>query len=136
MVNNLIAKYEREKTRSIKLIALCIKAVTGVLGASMILAEKSPYWTLAILCIGTLSNEIVNYITSGEKSKRIKFIAICIKSVTGVLGASMILTEQKPYVTLIILSLGAIANEILNFMNAEQQTPFPEDRNNPNPHQP
>lgn len=57
------------------------------------------------------------------KSKKIKLIAICIKSVTGVLGASMILTEQRPYLTLTILCIGAVANEILNFISTEEQTP-------------
>lgn len=54
------------------------------------------------------------------KSKKIKLLALCIKSVTGVLGASMILTEQRPYLTLAILCAGAIANECLNFMSQEE----------------
>lgn len=65
------------------------------------------------------------------KSKKIKLIALCIKAVTGVLGASMILTQQRPYVTLLILCIGAIANEVLNFMNTETEETNPQ-----NPAQP
>ncbi len=62
------------------------------------------------------------------KSKRIKLLAVCIKSVTGVLGASAILTEQRPYITLTILCIGAVANEVLNFINTET-----EENNSENP---
>lgn len=65
------------------------------------------------------------------KSKKIKLIALCIKAVTGVLGASMILTQQRPYLTLLILCIGAIANEVLNFMNTETEETNPQ-----NPAQP
>lgn len=60
------------------------------------------------------------------KSKKIKLIALCIKAVTGVLGASMILTQQRPYLTLLILCIGAIANEVLNFMNTETEETNPQ----------
>ena len=49
-----------------------------------------------------------------------KFIALSIEAVTGILGASAILTEQKPYLTLGILCLGAIANKAVMFINAEK----------------
>lgn len=73
-----------------------------------------------------LKNITCNY--EKGKSNKIKLIALCIKAVTGVLGASMILSQQKPYLTLFILSLGAVINEILNFINTEEQkekTPEP-----------
>ena len=54
------------------------------------------------------------------KSKKIKLIALCFKAVTGILGASAILTEQHPYICLAILSAGAIADEILGFINEER----------------
>lgn len=65
-------------------------------------------------------NKLVKNYEKG-KSKKVKFIAVCIKAVTGVLGASMILTEQRPYLTLIILCIGAVANEITNFYSQEEQ---------------
>jgi len=55
--------------------------------------------------------------------RKIKFITLCIKAVTGVLGASMILTEQRPYLTLAILCAGAISNEVANFISSEENTP-------------
>lgn len=79
---------------------------------------------------------MLNKITSNYekgKSNQIKLVALCIKAVTGVLGASMILTQQKPYLTLFILCLGAVANEILNFISTKDQNIFPEDPNTPNP---
>lgn len=65
------------------------------------------------------------------KSRRLKLIALCIKAVTGVLGASMILTEQRPYITLTILCIGAVANEVCNFIQEEET--FPLDNNSPQP---
>lgn len=67
MLKQLTSKYERGKSKKIKLIALCIKAVTGVMGASMILTEQRPYITLTILCIGAVANEITNFISDEEK---------------------------------------------------------------------
>ena len=47
------------------------------------------------------------------KLERLKLIGQCIKAVTGVVGGSLILTEGHPYITLAVLSVGAIANEIV-----------------------
>lgn len=124
MISQIFFQYEKGKPSLLKLIALCIKAVTGVVGASMILTEQNPYLSVAVLCLGAIVNELLNFINSGSKSQKLKLIALCIKGVTGVLGASMILTEQRPYFTVIILSIGAIANEILNFTTV-QETPDP-----------
>ena len=68
MLNKLVKNYERGKSKKIKLIAVCIKAVTGVLGASMILTEQRPYLTLIILCIGVVANEITNFYSQEEQS--------------------------------------------------------------------
>ena len=67
----MLEKYERGKSKKIKLLALCIKAVTGVLGASMILTEQRPYITLAILCTGAIANEILNFISQEENQPTI-----------------------------------------------------------------
>lgn len=69
MLNKLSSKYERGKSKRIKLIALCIKSVTGVLGASSILTEQRPYITLTILCVGAVANEILNFISSEENEE-------------------------------------------------------------------
>lgn len=121
-MNKLFSQYEKGKPSLFKLIALCIKAVTGVVGASMILTEQNPYISLGVLCLGAVANELLNFINEGCKSRKLKIIALCIKGVTGVLGASMILTDQRPYFTVIILSIGAIANEILNFIKEDPLT--------------
>lgn len=78
----------------------------------------------------------LNSLYDRGKSKKLKLVALCIKAITGVLGASMILTQQRPYLTLLILCIGAVANEITNFISTEEQIPFPEDPNNPKPPQP
>lgn len=62
MLNKISERYDRGKSKKIKLIALCIKAITGVLGASMILTEQHPYLSIAILCCGAVANEILNFI--------------------------------------------------------------------------
>lgn len=69
MINKLTSSYEKGKSNKLKLIALCIKSITGVLGASMILTEQRPYITLAILCAGAVANEITNFINEEEKEE-------------------------------------------------------------------
>lgn len=64
----MLDKYQRGTPKKIKLLALCIKAVTGVLGASMILTEQRPYLTLGILCTGAIANEVLNFISSEENT--------------------------------------------------------------------
>ncbi len=49
-----------------KLVGLCIKAATGIVGGSMIVSEGHPYITLAVCSIGAVSNEIVNFIRDKE----------------------------------------------------------------------
>lgn len=67
MLTKLTERYDRGKSKKIKLTALCIKTVTGILGASAILTEQHPYVSLTILCIGALANEILNFIYSEEQ---------------------------------------------------------------------
>lgn len=49
------------KTSKAKLLALCIKAVTGVIGGTLIIEQNHPYLSLSVLCIGAISNEIINF---------------------------------------------------------------------------
>ena len=42
-----------------------------------------------------------------------KLIATVTKSICGVLGASLVLENNHPYITLIILCMGAAANEYI-----------------------
>jgi hypothetical protein len=51
----------------------------------------------------------------GNSSNLAKLIALCVKGATGVIGGSLVLSNQHPYLTLGVLALGAITNEIINF---------------------
>lgn len=66
MLDKLTEKYERGKSNKIKLIALCFKAVTGILGASAILTQQHPYICLAILCAGAIAEEILGFINEKQ----------------------------------------------------------------------
>lgn len=54
------------------------------------------------------------------KTERLKLIGICIKSVTGIAGGSMILAEGHPYLTLAILCIGGVANEVVSFIKERE----------------
>ena len=49
-----------------KLIGMCIKACTGVIGGSLILQNTHPYATLAVCALGAIANEVVNFIKDKE----------------------------------------------------------------------
>jgi len=51
----------------IQLVALLVKAVTGVFGASLILEQNHPYLALTILSLGALANEILVYLEKNKK---------------------------------------------------------------------
>jgi hypothetical protein len=61
MGNNILDQYGTNKTNKAKLIAVCVKAVTGVVGASLILEQNHPYLALAVLAIGAVANEVINF---------------------------------------------------------------------------
>lgn len=53
------------------------------------------------------------------KTKKLKYIALAIKGFTATIGSAAILTEH-PYWALIILGIGAAANELTNFIDATE----------------
>jgi hypothetical protein len=57
-------------------------------------------------------NILNNY---GKSSNIGKLIALCVKGATGVIGGSLVLSNSHPYLTLGVLAIGAITNEIINF---------------------
>jgi hypothetical protein len=57
-------------------------------------------------------NILNNY---GNHSNVAKLIALCVKGATGVIGGSLVLENAHPYLTLSVLAIGAIVNEIINF---------------------
>lgn len=54
------------------------------------------------------------------KVEKLKLVGLCIKAASGIVGGSMILTEAKPYLTLSILAIGAVANEVVSFITEKQ----------------
>lgn len=56
----------------IKLIALCVKGITGVIGGSMIINQEHPYTTIAVLSAGVVANEFVQVIKDKEVKKQSK----------------------------------------------------------------
>jgi hypothetical protein len=55
-----------EKNDKAKLIALVVKAVTGVAGVATILTAH-PWAALTVLCIGAAANEVINFYDWGKK---------------------------------------------------------------------
>ena len=58
-----------------------------------------------------------------SKLDKYKLIATLIKTVTGVIGGSLILEQNHPYITLSILAVGAAANEFVVFLQNKQNKP-------------
>jgi hypothetical protein len=64
IMNAILSKYDKYK-----LFGLVIKAITGVVGGSLVLTEKHPYITLVVLAIGAGANEWVSFIKDKEAKK-------------------------------------------------------------------
>ena len=60
------------KIDKLKLAGLSIQAVTGVVGATLILTENHPNLTLVVLAIGAISNQIVSFIKGKENENTIE----------------------------------------------------------------
>ncbi len=54
------------------------------------------------------------------KLEKLKLIGISIKAGTGVIGGSLILSEGHPYLSLAILAIGAVANEVCSFIKEKE----------------
>lgn len=59
-------------------------------------------------------------ILSLNKVEKLKLIGQSIRAATGVFGTSLILSEGHPYVTISILAIGAIANEVVSFLKERE----------------
>ena len=57
------------KIEKLKLIGLCIKGATGIIGGSLILVEGHPYLSISILALGGVANEVVSFIKEKENQK-------------------------------------------------------------------
>lgn len=63
--------FSLSKIEKLKLIGLCIKAATGIVGGSLILAEGHPYISVGILAIGGVANEVVSFVKEKENQSLI-----------------------------------------------------------------
>lgn len=57
------------KIETLKLIGICIKSATAIIGGSLILIEGHPYLSIAILALGGVANEVVSFIKEKENEK-------------------------------------------------------------------
>lgn len=59
-------------------------------------------------------------ILSLNKIEKLKLIGLCIKGATGIVGGSLILVEGHPYLSITILAIGGIANEVVSFIKEKE----------------
>jgi hypothetical protein len=52
-----------------------------------------------------------------KRKNRLKLAALCIEGVTAVLGSALILEQNHPYITLIILAIGVVSHKVLKFID-------------------
>ena len=62
-------KFTFTKLELLKLIGICIKSATAIIGGSLILVEGHPYLSIAILALGGVANEVVSFIKEKENEK-------------------------------------------------------------------
>lgn len=63
---------------------------------------------------------MINKILTLSKLEKLKLTGLCIKSISAIAGGSLILTEGHPYITLAVLSVGGVANEIVSFIKEKE----------------
>jgi len=59
-------------------------------------------------------------IFSMTKLEKLKLIGLSIKSATAIVGGSLILVEGHPYLSISILALGGVANEVVSFIKEKE----------------
>ena len=62
--------FSLSKIEKLKLIGLCIKGATGIVGGSLILSEGHPYMSIFILALGAVANEFVSFIKEKENEDK------------------------------------------------------------------
>lgn len=67
MFKELASNYEKGKSKKIKLLALCIKAMTGIVGGSLVLSNEHPYLSIMVLALGAVADEITQFFSKEEK---------------------------------------------------------------------
>jgi hypothetical protein len=72
-------------------------------------------------------------ILSLSKIEKLKLIGLVIKSITAIVGGSLILAEGHPYISVSILALGGAANETVSFIKEKENKSLISESNiNPN----
>lgn len=59
--------------------------------------------------------------------EKIELISLIVKTITGILGGSLVLESNHPYLTLFVLALGATANEVLEYIKKKDKIYYNED---------
>lgn len=71
-MREILNNYDKKRSQKAKLIALCTKAVTGVIGGSLVISNEHPYIAITVLAIGAVANEVITYIDGKNSSKQIE----------------------------------------------------------------
>ena len=54
------------------------------------------------------------------KLEKLKLVGLCIKGITAVIGGSLVLTKEHPYITLAVLALGALGDQVVSFIKEKE----------------
>lgn len=54
-------------------------------------------------------------------SKNLGFIAFAVKAITGIAGSALVLTENHPYITLLVLMAGALSIEAIDYFGLKKR---------------
>lgn len=60
-----------------------------------------------------------------NKIEKLTLISRCVKSVTAIVGGSLVLTEGHPYITMTVLAIGGIANECVSYLKDKENQVAP-----------
>jgi hypothetical protein len=52
--------------------------------------------------------------------EKLKLTGLIIKAITGVVGTAIIISENHPYLAVIVLSIGAAANEVVSYLKDKE----------------
>jgi hypothetical protein len=51
---------------------------------------------------------------------KLKLIGLSIEAFSGVIGASLIMSQKYPIITVIVLAVGAVANRVVSYMKEKE----------------
>lgn len=55
-----------------------------------------------------------------SKIEKLKMIGLMVKSVTAIIGGSLILSEDHPYISISVLAIGGAANEFVSVIKEKE----------------